>query len=102
MNRNTNFQLFDEDWGLRFVDKLDDNLLGLSNGGLRQIDIAEKDKEGNSYPEKVVKMTIAHELIHAILDSGQYMELSQNEPLVEWIARCMYSLKKQQVLDLLD
>lgn len=35
MNRNTNFQLFDEDWGLRFVDKLDDNLLGLSNGGLR-------------------------------------------------------------------
>ena len=70
MNSNTNFQLFDEDWNLRFVDKLDNDMLGVANSSLYQIDVAENDKDGKPYSEKVVKMTIAHELIHAILDSG--------------------------------
>ena len=38
------------------------------------------------------KITLLHELIHAILDEGQYHNSSENEPMVEWLARCLKSL----------
>lgn len=39
------------------------------------------------------KITLIHELIHAILDEGQYHGSSADEPMVEWLARCLKSLK---------
>lgn len=38
------------------------------------------------------KITLLHELIHAILDEGQYSNASNDEPMVEWLARCLKSL----------
>lgn len=38
------------------------------------------------------KITLIHELIHAILDEGQYGNASNDEPMVEWLARCLKSL----------
>jgi hypothetical protein len=35
-----------------------------------------------------------HEIVHAILDEGQYGEISSNEPLVEWLAKCLIQLNK--------
>lgn len=43
-------------------------------------------------------LTLLHELIHAILSTGQYNNCNNDEPLVEWLARCIYSLKNQNVL----
>ena len=40
-----------------------------------------------------------HELTHSILDTGGYNNSSSDEPLVEWIARCLNSLLKQNVFD---
>lgn len=39
-----------------------------------------------------------HELIHAILGTGMYGEVSGDEPMVEWLARSIYSLRKQDVI----
>ena len=36
--------------------------------------------------------TLLHEINHAILNSGQYFDTNSDEPLVEWIARCYYSI----------
>ncbi len=33
-----------------------------------------------------------HEIIHAILNEGGYNNSSDDEPLVEWLARCMYDI----------
>ena len=49
-------------------------------------------------PDLEIYITLVHEIIHAILDTGQYFEESQKEPLVEWIARCIISLLKQDIL----
>jgi len=38
------------------------------------------------------KITLLHELLHAILDEGQYFAQSEDEPMVEWLARCLKSL----------
>ena len=45
-----------------------------------------------------MRLTLLHELIHAILSTGQYNNSSNDEPLVEWLTRCIYSLKKQNIL----
>ena len=39
-----------------------------------------------------MKLTLLHELIHAVLDEGQYGNVSADEPMVEWLARCIKSL----------
>ena len=42
--------------------------------------------------------TYYHEIIHSILNEGQYKEESDDEHLVEWIAKCLLQLKKQNAL----
>ena len=54
----------------------------------------EEEKEAIEELDK----NLIHECIHAILDEGQFFDESSNEPLVEWLARCIYSLKKQKVI----
>lgn len=38
------------------------------------------------------KIALIHELIHAILEEGQYSDPSSDEPMVEWLARSIKSL----------
>lgn len=49
-------------------------------------------------PNSEIYVTLVHEIIHTILDTGQYLEESQKESLVEWLARCIVSLLKQDIL----
>lgn len=44
------------------------------------------------------KITLLHELFHCIFDKGRYNENNDDEPLVEWCARCMNSLIKQKII----
>lgn len=37
-----------------------------------------------------------HEIAHAILGEGGYINTSDDEPLVEWLARCMYDIVVNQ------
>ena len=36
--------------------------------------------------------------MHAIFDAGDYHSCNDDEPLVEWCARCIYHLKKQGII----
>lgn len=95
------FTLFGNRWKVKFHDKIinpnDDCQWrwGDENSGTRRIRIAEGDSEGNKFSERDLKHTYYHELMHACLDEGQYLDASCNEPMVEWLAKCLVTLGEQ-------
>ena len=62
---------------------------------LSKIKIATKTTDGKSLSEKTIKLTLLHEIMHAICGTGQYNAYSEDEPFIEWLANCIYSLKQQ-------
>ena len=93
--------LFGSKWTIQFLDKIptDDPSsfqFGLTDGVQRIIKVATKDREGNDFPENEIRLTVLHEVVHAIFDTGQYD--NSDEPMVEWIARCMYAILEQKIL----
>lgn len=83
--------------------KKDDQDEGLVSEGLcdssnRSIKVATRRPDGKELPENEIKKNFLHELFHAILDEGQYLNESINEPMVEWLARCTLDLIRQKVL----
>ena len=86
---------------ITLVDTLDeeDKLLhyGITECNTKEIRISKEVMKAKQ-PDSEIYITLVHEIIHAILDTGQYFEESQKEPLVEWIARCIISLLKQDIL----
>ena len=94
------FKIFNSTWTVSFVDKIElpnseGFFFGHTNVSANKILIALKDYDGNSLPQTTIEITILHEIIHAILSSGQYESVTNDEPLVEWLANCIYSLKQQ-------
>lgn len=71
---------------------------GLCDSSNRSIKVATKRPDGKDLPKEEIEKNFLHELFHAILDEGQYLEQSNNEPMVEWLARCTLDLTKQKVL----
>ncbi len=53
---------------------------------------------GIKLKDSEIKITILHELIHAIFSIGQYHHSSSDEPLVEWTARCLYKLVEKKII----
>lgn len=103
-SKDFNFELFGSIWKVKFIDNVKDNgdgtcQLGNTNSMNQTITISTKDMEGNSLSEDTVTMTLYHELVHCIFDTGAYMDCTDNEPLVEWTARCINSLLKQKVFE---
>lgn len=98
---NKQFDIFGTIFTIKLVDTLDkeDNLLhyGLTEGNTKEISIS-KEVMKVKQPDSEIYVTLVHEIIHAVLDTGQYLEESQKEPLVEWLARCIISLLKQDIL----
>ena len=79
------------------VDKDSNTTTGLCDSSNSVILIATKQPNETDMPKEEINKNIWHELIHAILNEGQYLNLSNDEPLVEWLARCIYSLTKQDI-----
>lgn len=71
---------------------------GLCDSSNRSIKVATKRPDGKDFPKEEIEKNFLHELFHAILDEGQYLEESSNEPMVEWLARCTRDLIRQKVL----
>lgn len=98
---NKQFDIFGTIFTIKLVDTLDeeDNLLhyGITEGNTKEIRIS-KEVMKTKQPDSEIYITLVHEIIHAILDTGQWIEESQKEPLVEWLARCIISLLKQDIL----
>ena len=68
---------------------------GETNYQHNKIKIATKTTDGKSLSEKTIKLTLLHEIMHAICGTGQYNDYSNDEPFIEWLANCIYSLKEQ-------
>lgn len=66
--------------------------LGITYPDQMKVEISTLGYYGGQLSQTTIKKTLCHELVHCILDSGEYGDLSNNEALVEWIARNMYKL----------
>lgn len=104
--KDKKFNLFGKKYTLKFVDTLDDDphikeegdvLYGITIHPFGEIKVSKsiKDKVRDDDDLEITKL---HELFHAILDAGAYHNLNGDEPLVEWLARCTWTLKKQGVI----
>lgn len=98
------FELFGSDWYVEFTDKplKVENpeywRQGECNASTFKVTVCTIDRDGNPLKEKDIKINLYHELVHAILDTGQHLNSSADEPLVEWLARSLYSLTVQKVI----
>lgn len=93
------FDIFCSKWVLKFVDEIVDKDNGEVIHYGRTDNIKYEILINNNQPDNEKEITFYHELIHAILNTGQYFEYSSNEAFVEYMARCIYSLKHQGILD---
>ena len=95
------FKIFNSTWTVSFIDNFNDEAkegefrFGDTNYELNKIRIATKTKEGQPLAEKTIKLTVLHEIMHAICGVGQYNAYSEDEPFIEWLANCIYSIKEQ-------
>ena len=98
---NKQFDIFGTVFTIKLVDTLDedDNNLhyGLTEDNIKEIRISKEVIKAKQ-PDSEIYITLVHEIIHAVLNTGQYIEESQKEPLVEWLTRCIISLLKQDIL----
>lgn len=67
---------------------------GVCNNTKQEITIAVGAPNGVSFSDETIELTLIHEIVHAILMSGQILDTNNNESAVEWIARCIYSIFK--------
>lgn len=97
------FDLFGSVWTVKFKPYCqapdDDKIIfGYSNGQDREIVIGLNSHRHHKFSKEEVKLTLLHEIVHAIFGTGCYNNTSDDEPLVEWTARCISSLMKQNIL----
>lgn len=97
------FDLLGIKYTIQYIDKIEteeENLFrsGTTNPAAHRITLAKLDFDGNPMSKSEAKITLLHELIHAILDEGQYHSSSNDEPMVEWLARCLNSLIDQKII----
>lgn len=90
-------EIFGTKWTICYQDHIESEGDGFTFGHTdsvsKIITVATKDRDGNPLPEREVRLTMYHELFHAILLEGQYNGYSEDEPLVEWLAKCILSLE---------
>lgn len=95
------FKIFNYTWTVNFIDNFKEETkegefkFGETNYENNNIRIATKTKKGDALPEKTIKLTVLHEMMHAICGTGQYGGYSEDEPFIEWLANCIYSIKEQ-------
>lgn len=101
--KDKKIDIFGTPYDIKFVEyiKADEEgncLMGECDSTIRLIRVCTKDRAGNPIPEELIKMNLCHEIVHAILNEGQYLGYSDDEPLVEWLGRNIYSLIKQKII----
>ena len=104
MNKKSRtIKIFNTKYKLLFVDKIeaakkDDYAFGVTNSAKGTIKIATKGADGKPIDNDTMEQILIHELLHAILNEGQYLAYSDDEPLVEWLSRCLKHLINQGVI----
>lgn len=107
MFKNFSFSLFGDKWKVKFMDAVEQPAAltsdgswvdGMCYGEKEEIHVALKDREGDPKTPEKIKQVLMHEIVHAIFTSGQYLNCTNDEPLVEWVAKAIISLGKQNAL----
>ena len=91
---NKKIDIFGAKYTIKIVDRLQDGdaiYTGSTYHDSLIIKIARYVNNTKISNEEMIR-TLLHEINHAILNSGQYFDTNSDEPLVEWIARCYYSI----------
>lgn len=101
--KNCTFKFFNEVYSIRYVDHIDsedDNTYSFGCTDLvnKVITIALKGSDDKRYSDSHIKQILRHELVHVILAEGQYLEENLDEPLVEWLAKCIGILKEKGLI----
>lgn len=96
------FKLFGSTWTMKKVNKALVNdgqwAFGFTDAGNRTIEVSTIDDKDKKISNQEVRLTMLHEIVHSILETGQYHQTNMDEPQVEWIARCLLSLIDQGIL----
>lgn len=97
------FYIFGTKYTLGHVEEIDDKsskgtVVGLCDSTNYKVWVATKLPNGESVPKDDQEKNKLHELFHAVLNEGGYLSLSDDEPLVEWLARCTQQLLKQGII----
>lgn len=99
MKKTQKLNIFGTKWAIIYVDKIeaegDGFIFGHTDSVEKIITVATKNRDGKPLPDREIELTAIHELVHAMLLEGQYNNASEDEPLVEWLAKCILSLKEQ-------
>lgn len=84
--KEKSYNLFGSTWRIQFVDEV----------------VGENDRwlfgKTESPSKDEIELTVLHEIVHSIFQTGQYMSCDNDEPLVEWTARCLKALKEQHII----
>lgn len=97
-------KIFNTKYKIKFVDSIPSTIeggftFGICESQLFTIKVAIKDKNGKPLDKSIIRTSLMHELMHAILIEGQYLGYSEDEPLVEWMAKCICSLLDQKIFN---
>lgn len=99
--KNTKVDLFGTTVTIQIMDVVKnddgDDIYGKYNMNTKNIYVA-RYINGEKLKDSEIKITILHELVHAIFNIGQYKHSCDDEPLVEWTARCLFKLINKKVL----
>lgn len=103
--KNRTIKIFNTTYRVLFVDNIeienpDRTTMGETDSNLKTIKIRVINREGGQVPKQEIEITLLHELFHAILAEGQYLQSTDDEPLVEWLARCTKHLLSQKAFDI--
>lgn len=87
---------------VEFVDKVfnseDKWVFGLTCTDQLKISVSTCTEDGVPLTKEQIRITLLHEIAHAICFAGCYYGYGEDEPFVEFIAKSLNSLIKQKVL----
>lgn len=102
--KDKKFKFMNSIYTIKFVDRIPtieedgSTYFGQFNADKKEILIGTKTIEGKSYPEKQIKNTLRHELMHMIMFEGQYLASYSDEPQIEWLAKSIGILLEKNIL----
>ena len=101
--QNKEFDIFGTKWKIEFKntvlsnDEYPHEVYGSCQGSSHIIEIA-KNVNGVKQTKEEMRISLLHEIFHAIFHTGQYNNSNDDEPLVEWCARSINSLLEQKII----
>lgn len=102
--KDRTIKIFNTKYRIKFVDSIankeDSYTFGICKSHLFTIEIITKDANNKPLSKDIIRNSLVHELVHAILTEGQYLDYNNDEPLVEWLAKCICSLIDQKIFNI--